>query len=170
MTYASTPDTRIGKEKTTAVTNVGTDCAQAYSADERERKKKMKSRCLHYRCVKCCLNTEMPLSTSDILRIRRLGFSDDFFIAKRNGERRLKNSMGRCVFHNGQLCTIYIGRPEGCRIYPVIFDVHRGKAVLDGDCPHRGKFQVTPSISREVIKLVRKLSEERNRCLKSRER
>ena len=130
----------------------------------------MKSICLHYRCVKCCLNTEMPLSSSDIARIRVLGFSDDFFIVKRNGQRRLRNSMGRCVFHNGQLCTIYTNRPEGCRTYPVIFDVYKGKALLDGDCPHRGKFQVRPSISREVIKLIRKLIAERNRLLKSRER
>jgi len=39
MIHASTPETRIGKEKTTTVTNVGTDCAQAYSADERKREK-----------------------------------------------------------------------------------------------------------------------------------
>ncbi len=112
----------------------------------------------------------MPLSSSDILRIRDLDYSDDFFIVKRNGERRLKNSTGRCVFHNGQLCTIYNDRPEGCRIYPVIFDVYKGKAVLDGDCPHHGKFQITSSISREVIKLVRKLEVERNGRLRSRER
>jgi len=114
------------------------------------------------------LNTEMPLRSSDIVRIRGLGFSDDFFIVKRNGERRLRNSMGRCVFQNGQLCTIYNDRPEGCRIYPVILDVYKEKAVLDGDCPYHRKFQVTPSISREVIKLVQELSRERDRRLRSR--
>jgi len=78
--------------------------------------------------------------------------------------------MGRCVFHNGQLCTIYNSRPEGCRTYPVIFDVYKGKAVLDGDCPYREKFQTTPGISRKVIKLARKLDVERKRQLTSGER
>jgi hypothetical protein len=32
----------------------------------------------------------MLLSSSDILRIRNLGFSEDFFIVKKNGNRQLK--------------------------------------------------------------------------------
>ena len=130
---------------------------------------KIRNTCLQYRCVKCCLNTEMLLSSSDIRQIRSLGFSENFFIVKKNGNQRLKNLSGRCVFHNGQRCTIYNYRPEGCRLYPVIFHESMGEAVLDSYCPHHGEFQVTPSISREVIKLVRKLDVETKRRLRSRE-
>lgn len=69
--------------------------------------RKIRNTCLEYRCVKCCLNTEMLLSNSDIVRIRGLGFSEDFFIVKKNGNRQLKNLSGRCVFHNGQRYNLY---------------------------------------------------------------
>jgi Fe-S-cluster containining protein len=127
--------------------------------------RKMKDICLQYGCVKCCLNTEMPLSSSDIVRIRSLGFSEDFFIVKKNGNRYLKNLWKRCVFHNGQRCTIYNYRPEGCRLYPAVLDEATGEAVLDSYCPHHGKFQLTPRISREVIRLVRELDVEKKRGL-----
>jgi hypothetical protein len=122
---------------------------------------KMKDVCLQYGCIKCCLGTEMPLSSSDIVRIERLGFSENIFIVKENGNRRLKNLSGRCVFHNGQRCTIYNYRPEGCQLYPAIFHEDTGEAVLDSYCPHHEKFQLTPSTSRKVIKLVRKLDVEK---------
>mgnify|MGYP001062034841 CR=1 FL=1 len=54
---------------------------------------KMKDICLRYRCIKCCLNTEMLLSSSDIVRIRGLGFSEDFFIVRKSGNRHLKNCL-----------------------------------------------------------------------------
>ena len=132
--------------------------------------KKIKSVCLEYRCVKCCSDTNMLLSSSDILRIRGLGFSEDFFIVKKNGNRQLKNRSGRCAFHNGQRCTIYNHRPKGCRLYPAIFYDDTGETDLDSYCPHHGKFRLTPSISREVIKLVRKLDVETKRRLRSGER
>ena len=131
---------------------------------------KIRNTCLEYRCVKCCLNTEMLLSNSDIVRIRGLGFSEDFFIVQKNGDRQLKNLSGRCVFHNGQRCTIYNYRPEGCRLYPAVFYEDTGETDLDSYCPHHEKFQLTPCISREVIKLIRKLDVETNRRLRSGDR
>lgn len=131
---------------------------------------KMKDICLQYECIKCCLNTEMPLSSSDIVRIRGLGFSEDFFIVKKNGNRQLKNLSGRCVYQSGQRCIIYNYRPEGCRLYPAIFHEETGEVVLDSYCPHHEKFQLTPRISREVIKLVQKLDVETKRRLRSGER
>jgi len=59
---------------------------------------KIRNTCLQYRCVKCCLNTERLLSSSDIRQIRSLGFSKNFFIVKRNGKRQLKNSAGDVSF------------------------------------------------------------------------
>ena len=125
----------------------------------------MKDTCLRYGCIKCCLDTEMPLSSSDIVRIKGLGFSGDFFILKKNGNRQLKNLSGRCVFHNGQRCTIYNYRPEGCRLYPVIFCETTGETLLDSYCPHHKKFQLTSSTSHEVIKLVLELHVEKKRRL-----
>jgi Fe-S-cluster containining protein len=96
-----------------------------------------------------------------------LGFSEDFSIVKKNGNRQLKNLSGRCVFHNGLQCTIYDHRPEGCRLYPAIFDEDTGETDLDSYCPHHGKFQLSPSISRKVIKLVEKLDLESNRVIRN---
>jgi hypothetical protein len=129
--------------------------------------RKIGDTCLDYGCVKCCLDTEMLLSSSDIVRISGLGFSEDSFMVKKNGYRQLKNLSGRCVFHSGQRCTIYKYRPEGCRLYPAIFYDDTEETGLDSYCPHHGEFQLTPSISRGVVKLVRKLDVEARRRLRS---
>ena len=127
---------------------------------ESPAKNGVKSICLQRGCTKCCQDTEMPLSDLDISRIEKLGFRN-FSAVKRNGHRCLRNSSGRCVFHDGQQCTIYSHRPEGCQLYPVIFNEDIGEAVLDSYCPHNEKFQLTPKIAREVTKLVRKLDVEK---------
>jgi hypothetical protein len=101
-------------------------------------------------CLRCCLDAKMPLSSSDIARIKDLGFSEDFFTLRKNGNRQLKNVSGRCVFHDGQRCVIYNHRPEGCRLYPAILNEEIGMAVLDSYCPHHGQFQLTPTASRET--------------------
>jgi Fe-S-cluster containining protein len=126
---------------------------------------KMRGVCLHYGCVKCCLDTEMPLCGSDIARIRGLGFSENSFVVRRNGSRKLRNLSGRCVFHDGHQCTIYNSRPEGCRLYPAIFHEGREEVVLDSYCPHHEEFQLTPITSRKVIKLVQRLDKEKKRGL-----
>jgi Fe-S-cluster containining protein len=124
---------------------------------------RMKDICLRHGCIRCCLNTEMPLSLSDIDRIKDLGFAEDFFLDVVSGSRQLKNLSGRCVFHNGQQCTIYTDRPEGCQLYPVIFDEDKGQPVLDSYCPYHAEFQLTPSISRKLVRLVRKLDMEKTK-------
>jgi Fe-S-cluster containining protein len=124
---------------------------------------RMKDICLRHGCIRCCLNTEMPLSLLDIDRIKGLGFAEDFFLDVVSGSRQLKNLSGRCVFHNGQQCTIYTDRPEGCQLYPVIFDEDKGQAVLDSYCPYHDEFQLTPSISRKLVRLVRKLDMEKTK-------
>ena len=60
--------------------------------------REIRNTCLEYGCVKCCLNTEMLLSSSDIVRIRGLGFSEDFFIVKKNGNRQLRICRGDASF------------------------------------------------------------------------
>jgi Fe-S-cluster containining protein len=122
---------------------------------------KMRDTCLRYGCIKRCLDTEMPLSRSDIVRIRDLGFSEDFFILKKNGNWQLRSVSGRCVFHDGQRCVIYNHRPEGCRLYPAVLNEEIGVVVLDSYCPHREKFQLTLGTSRRVTRLIRKLYAEK---------
>jgi len=126
---------------------------------------KMRVACLNHGCIKCCLVTEMPLCNSDIARIRDLGFSEDSFVVRRNGNRQLRNLSGRCVFHDGQQCTIYNSRPEGCQLYPAIFLESRQEVVLDSYCPHHEEFQLTAITSRRVIRLVQELDEEKRRGL-----
>jgi Fe-S-cluster containining protein len=126
--------------------------------------------CREQGCVKCCLNTKMQLSNSDIVRIKGLGFSEDFFSINKNGNFQLKNRLGRCVFHDGLRCTIYDHRPEGCRLYPAVFYDDTRKTGLDSYCPHHRKFQLTPRISREVIKLIRRLDLETKGRLRSGQR
>ncbi len=109
------------------------------------------------------MNTEMPLSNSDIARIKDHGLLEKSFIVNRNGTRHLKNLSGRCVFHDGKRCTIYNYRPEGCRLYPAVFDENKGKVILHLYCPHHGKFHLKPQTSREVISLIRKLDIEEKR-------
>ncbi len=110
----------------------------------------------------------MPLSNADISRIRGLGFCEDSFVVKENGGRKLRNSKGRCVFHNGQICTIYDARPEGCRIYPVLFNMHTREIVLDSHCPHMERFSITSGVSHDLTALVKRLRKEKRGRLKSR--
>ena len=58
--------------------------------------------CTDYKCVQCCLETEMPLLKKDIKRIGRLGFGCDYFVVNRDGWLQLKNYDGRCVFNDGE--------------------------------------------------------------------
>ncbi len=117
-------------------------------------------------CVKCCMDTEMPLSEGDIARIRKLGFTD--FTIERDGWLQLRNSGGRCVFNGGSRCKIYADRPEGCRFYPVIYDEEKGEAVLDGDCPRRESFNVSDVDLKGLRELVARLRKERKARMKNR--
>lgn len=102
----------------------------------------------------------MPLSNRDIEHIRALGFNTNFFVIERDGWLQLKNYNGRCVFHNGKICSIYENRPKGCRLYPIIYDKDENRAVLDEDCPHRDKFQMPKIAIKELLDIVSKLERE----------
>lgn len=121
----------------------------------------MKSPCIHYQCIQCCLETEMPLSRRDIERITGLGFDDDYFVVNRGGWLQVKNSEGRCVFHDGKHCTIYVNRPEGCQLYPIIYDEDKKCATLDDECPYRDEFTISENDRVTLRSLVTKLKDER---------
>ncbi len=99
--------------------------------------------CRDHGCHECCIRTRMPLSQEDIERIRGLGHRLRCFAIKIDGEWRLRNSSGRCVFLTGDGCGIYPSRPEGCRLYPLVYNERTRRALIDGACRHKDEFEVT---------------------------
>jgi Fe-S-cluster containining protein len=88
-------------------------------------------------CGKCCEETEMELASSDIQRLERLGLRRGAFaIECKDGWTRLRNVDGRCCFYDTsrKRCRIYMDRPKGCRIYPVIYSEEEGFKI-DELCP-----------------------------------
>jgi Fe-S-cluster containining protein len=78
-----------------------------------------------------------------------------------DGWLQLKNYDGRCVFNDGKKCSIYEYRPEGCKLYPIIYDEDKNHATLDVDCPHRDEFKISKIKEKIVFSLVEILIEER---------
>lgn len=116
---------------------------------------------MDYKCIQCCLETNMILSYQDIDRIKRLGFDINFFVTERDGWLQLKNQDGRCVFHNNIMCTIYKDRPDGCKLYPIIYDKDKKHAIFDKDCLQKDKFLMSKSITKQLYDIVSKLESER---------
>lgn len=119
--------------------------------------------CIKNKCVQCCIDTMMILSNDDIKKIKNLGFKEEYFLLKKEGWLMLKNIDGLCVFHDGSKCTIYINRPIGCKLYPVIFNKDKKCAVLDNDCPYRNCFKISNSLSKKLINVIKKLEYERSK-------
>jgi uncharacterized protein len=93
-------------------------------------------RCTH--CGICCTETEMLLCEKDITRLAKRGFDKSYFAKfNRQGYVHLKNREGYCVFYDKsrKRCSVYVDRPSGCRVYPVILDEDTG-IILDGICPN----------------------------------
>lgn len=80
------------------------------------------------RCGECCKVYTVVLNDEDIHRIRKLGYSLDFFAQQdldpenRKLQYVLKREDGKCIFllfkNNEIYCKIYENRPEICKIYP----------------------------------------------------
>ena len=125
----------------------------------------MNSPCLQSQCVHCCLNTSMLLSQQDIKKLVHHGYHRDFFCREHDGWLMLKNSEGRCVFHDGTQCTVYPHRPQGCLVYPLIFDEETKSVILDSECPYHMLFSMTRKQQLEVHELVQQIIYERNNRL-----
>ena len=92
--------------------------------------------CSDFQCALCCKDTEMILSKKDIKRIIEAGYNEkDFCYVDQEGCYKLKNVEGNCYFLKENKCIIYQIRPQGCRFYPIIFDLENNKAILDTECP-----------------------------------
>ncbi len=91
-------------------------------------------RCM--RCGVCCQQTDMLLSEADIARIEKQGHHRESFVRfDPEGYALLRNRQGHCVFYNPteKCCEIYVFRPVGCHVYPVILDEEAG-IVVDSIC------------------------------------
>ncbi len=114
--------------------------------------------CVSHSCMQCCHETSMPLSSADITRIVKLGYElSDFVTRPADGNYQLRNIAGRCVFLSEVGCTIYPDRPEGCQLYPLIWDEDHGQAVRDYLCPHADEFEVTKADITNLKKLIGRL-------------
>lgn len=90
-------------------------------------------------CGVCCTETEMLLSKEDIKRLEKRDFNQNQFVNyDKQGYAQLKNSNGYCVFYDLQnhKCKVYVDRPTGCRVYPVIVHEEKG-IILDRLCHSR---------------------------------
>ncbi len=104
----------------------------------------MKNKCEN--CGKCCLETEMILSQQDIeIIINNLPNNirkEDFTFKNINKQYQLRNIEGHCFFldYSNKECKIYKFRPQGCKFYPLIYDLNKKKCRLDEDCPRNNLF------------------------------
>ena len=133
------------------------------SAEKQEELPELRLQCVvgGRRCSKCCYGTEMPLTTEDIERIERLGYPREYFVETGiDGIPRLRNINGHCVFLDAVtgLCMIYPWRPEGCRLYPLVYEPCRGVTV-DPECPlaHSVAKNVVEKLAPSVIKLIERI-------------
>ena len=103
----------------------------------------------------------MPLSDLDLNRILKLDYELECFAVKIGGEWRLKNDSGRCVFLIEERCGIYPHRPEGCRLYPLVYDEAQRKAVIDPLCRYGYLFKVQKNDIERLKTLARTLRQTR---------
>lgn len=88
----------------------------------------------------------MPLTEADLRRIEGLGHQrDTFSLLDDEFVPQLRVVDGHCIFLGSDgRCTIYADRPEGCRLYPLVWDRDAGRVVRDDFCPWHREFPQDP--------------------------
>jgi Fe-S-cluster containining protein len=99
----------------------------------------------------------MSLSVFDVTKILKRGYDLSDFTIKADGGRHLKNIAGRCAFLSEDGCMIYPYRPEGCKLYPLIYDEELRKAVMDHLCPFASEFDVKKEDITKLKNLLERL-------------
>lgn len=105
------------------------------------------------------------LSLNDIEKIEKLGYKkDDFCFQDEDGFFKLRNVTGNCFFLVENKCQIYTDRPQGCKFYPIIFDLDLNKTSLDEDCPliHTISEKTLQNFTKDLKKFVRNLLREKS--------
>ena len=117
--------------------------------------------CIRNNCIKCCIKTSMLISNNDIEKIEKNGYNRNYFTKSKKGWLKLKNKDGKCIFHNGKICIIYDNRPEGCMLYPLIFNREHKSFVVDEDCPYGDNFRFNKKSVNQLYGLVTRIIHER---------
>ena len=104
------------------------------------------------------------MSNADIQRLKKSGYKrQEFMRYDKQGFAKLKNRRGLCFFYDPKKsrCKIYKLRPEGCRIYPVIFSEEEG-IIVDELCPMESTISKTELERRgkKVMRLLRIMDRE----------
>jgi len=113
--------------------------------------------CRAHGCNLCCIDTRMPLCGEDVARLTALGYKVRDFVYGHGRRRVLRNVGGRCFFLGEEGCKVYSERPEGCRLYPLVYDEGRRRCVLDSCCPHRDEFTVGEADREALRSLISEL-------------
>jgi Fe-S-cluster containining protein len=119
--------------------------------------------CIANKCTKCCRETQMPLSLGDIDRLSALGHRlAEFSVANADGSIRLRNRAdGACFFlEPSGRCGVNSVKPEGCRLYPFIWDEDARKTIRDDYCPYTEEFVPPPDVDAKVRELIGRLESE----------
>ena len=131
------------------------------------------SPCLANRCSACCHDTEMLLTEDDVARLSaaRPGLTfhvrlpDGYLQLRTRDAPAVRGMRGKpCVFLDDVgKCSVHEQRPEGCRLYPAMWDEDAGRAVLDGDgCPYTSGFVLPQATQDAVRRLAGRLHAERD--------
>ena len=93
----------------------------------------------------------MQLSSQDIKRLERLGYTGRDFTTTRRGFRTLKNVNGACYFYDAKnkSCKVYKKRPEGCRYYPIMYYLDDGNPIIDEETCNKAH-----TITKEEIDII----------------
>ncbi|MCK5414840.1 MAG: dCTP deaminase [Thermoplasmata archaeon] len=118
--------------------------------------------CLEMGCNECCLETEMPLTGTDVERLAGLGHDPAAFTLLEDGFTFLTNVEGRCYCrdHEGR-CSAYEDRPEGCCLYPLVLSEDMADFNLDHLCPHRAFVQPEEGHRTALLQLLDLIARER---------
>ena len=119
--------------------------------------------CRSHNCSQCCRDTEMSLIYKDITQIEDIGIDRTFFVIEAKGWLQLRNFGGKCIFLKNGLCSIYKQRPQGCRLYPLIYDEKIVSAVLDDECPYTNEFNISGSAYKRLDIFICQLKHERKK-------
>ena len=123
------------------------------------------SPCVKHTCTLCCHDTNMPLTLADMERLTARGERLDAFSQPDEediGYIRLRNTeKGACTFlaPDGR-CRVQADKPEGCRLYPFIYDMDRDRVLRDSFCPFNKEFDAPPGTEQKVRALVARLEAE----------
>ncbi len=102
----------------------------------------------------------MPLTKADIKHLKKAGFKPKEFAVYNGGMFKLRNVDGYCFFYDKKRkrCRVYRFRPEGCRIYPVVWVDGLG-VKIDKLCPMKHTITKKEFLikKRRLLKLIKTL-------------